>query len=104
MNNKFLNFLGLCRKANKLSLGFDMVIDSINKKKSSLILVAKDFSTNSLKKVENLAFVNNITLIKINYDMSDIQLAVGKKCGVVSINDFGFAKQIKKLLDFKEEF
>ena len=104
MNDKFLKFLGLCRKANKLALGSDMVIDSMKKNKSLLVLITKDFSTNSLKKVESLALSKNITLVKINYNMNDIQLALGKKCGAVSINDFGFANQLKKLLDFMEEF
>lgn len=104
MNNKFLNLLGLCKKAKKLSLGLDMTIDSIMKKKSVAIFITSDLSTNSLKKVENVAFENKITIIKIPYSMIDIQSALSKKCGIISINDTGFANSFKKLLDYKEDF
>lgn len=104
MNDKFLNFLGLCKKAGKLTLGSDMVIDSIKKNKSIIIFVTKDFSTTSFKKVENINLKHKVDILKINYTMSDIQFALGKKCGIISINDSGFANKFKKLLTFKEDF
>lgn len=104
MNNKFLNFLGLCQKAGKLSLGADMALDAINKKKSALIMVSSDFSTTSLKKVEKSALKNNIELVKMPYSMSKIEFILNKKYGVISVNDSGFANNFKKLLIFKEDF
>ena len=104
MNNKFLNFLGLCKKAGKLTLGTDTTIDSIKKNKSIIIFVTKDFSTTSLKKVENVNLKNKVEVLKLNCSMTDIQFALGKKCGVISINDSSFANKLKKLLTFKEDF
>lgn len=103
--NKVLNFLGICKKAGKLSLGFDAVIKSIEDKKSSLILVAKDFSENSLKKAEKKSELFSVKFLKLNQTMNDIYIILGKKCGIISINDTELSKGINKLIcdDLKGE-
>ena len=44
MNNKLLSFLGLCRRAGKMTIGNDAVIEEINNGKSCLVLLAGDAS------------------------------------------------------------
>ena len=65
MNDKFLNFLGICKKAGKLTAGADAVIDAVKKNKSKIVFFTADFSINSLKKVEEVALKSNVKTIKL---------------------------------------
>lgn len=95
--NKTLNFLGLCKKAGKLSLGFDAVVKSMEEKKSSLVLVTKDFGPNSLKKAQKKAELFSVEVLKLHETMDDIHTTLGKRCGIISINDIEFSNGVKKL-------
>ena len=44
MPDKISGSLGLCRKAGKLLMGFDTVIEAIQKGEAVLVLLAKDCS------------------------------------------------------------
>ena len=66
--DKILNFLGIARRAGKLSLGFDAAEESVNKKKSKLLILACDVSERTRKSV-----------------------------GIISVNDEGFAKRLEEL-------
>ncbi len=104
MNDKLLSLLGLCRRAGKLVLGNDPVIDSINLKKAKLVIVASDCSKNTAKGVLSTAHRNNVKAHIVSHTKDDISLAVGKYTAVLSICDQGFAKKADTLIcSLKEE-
>ncbi|MBQ4128207.1 MAG: ribosomal L7Ae/L30e/S12e/Gadd45 family protein [Ruminococcus sp.] len=104
MNDKLLSLLGLCRRAGKLVLGNDPVIDSINLKKAKLVIVACDCSKNTAKGVLSTAHRCNVCAHVVPYTKDDISLAVGKYSAVLSICDQGFAKKADTLIcSLKEE-
>ena len=49
--DKISGMLGLCRKAGKLVLGFDITVDAIVKKNARLILLAKDASPRTAREI-----------------------------------------------------
>ena len=51
MNDRFLNLLGLCRRAGRMKIGCDTVIESVELKEAKLVLMASDISENTKKKV-----------------------------------------------------
>ena len=96
VNDKILTLLGFASKANKLSFGFDAVRGSLSQKKSELVLIANDVSTKSKKEV--LFFGDKVktqAIVLENYDMQTLSHAVGRKCGIISVNDISFANGIK---------
>ena len=97
MNNPLLSLLGLCRRANKLSIGFDPVMSSLRHKKSKLVLFSSDLSQNTVKKIINTCIDFNINYKNIPFSMDEIGNALGKKVGVMSIEDAGFAKKISSV-------
>ncbi len=101
MTDKLLSLLGLCRRAGKLTLGNDPVIDSILQRKAKLVLVASDCSENTAKGVLKIAHQNSVRAHIVPYTKDDISLSVGKYTAVLSVCDAGFAKSLDKLL--KEE-
>ena len=92
MNDKILTLLGFASKAGKLSYGFDAVKTALTQGKSKLVLIANDVSPKSQKEVlfHSEKFKTSVELLTA-YDMETISHAVGRKCGIISVNDSSFA-------------
>ena len=97
MNDKLLSLLGLCRRAGKITLGCDPVIDSVKNKEASLVIFARNISDNTRKTVLNAVAQSGVRVIKLDYDKEDISVSLGRLCAVASINDEGFAKKLLSL-------
>ena len=52
MNSNALGFLGLIRRAGKLTIGCDPIVDSMKKGTAKLVLMASDISPNKKKTQE----------------------------------------------------
>lgn len=92
MNDKVLALLGFASKAGKLSYGMDSVRTTLSQKKSKLVLIANDVSQKSMKEVNFHCEKYSVkAIILSNFDMQTVSQAVGKKCGIVSVNDSSFS-------------
>ena len=99
-NSKVLSVLGLCKKSGNLALGFDACVESATLGKSCLILVAQDLSANTRQKLySQLAQAAADLIVLTDLSMDEIGECVGKSCGVISVNNAGFAKKIRSLLN-----
>ena len=99
MNNKVLTLLGFAAKAGKLNYGFEAAMGAVKAGKSRLVLVATDISSKSLK--ETLYFAEKFGVrhsILNSIDSKTVTDAVGRKCGIISVSDQGFADSILKAL------
>ncbi len=104
MNNNTLGFLGLLRRAGRITVGCDPVCDSVANGKSGLVLMAEDISSNTkktvLKKVK--AYSPHIYIMSCSKD--ELSHAVGKQAAVISVDDEkAAASVVQKLADDKEE-
>lgn len=89
-------FLGLIKKAGRLSSGDETVEIDIKKGKCKLLVIANDSSENTKKRFENLAKRHNINYVTYG-EKNELGLSIGKgPTAVVSINDFGFASEFLK--------
>ena len=48
-NDRLISFLGIARKAGKLTFGFDSVCESLRKKESCMVLIASDASEGTVR-------------------------------------------------------
>ncbi|NLA76886.1 MAG: 50S ribosomal protein L7ae [Clostridiales bacterium] len=103
MKDKQVGMLGLCRKAGKLSVGHDAVIQAIVASQAKLCLLAVDASERLKNEITHSASFGgkNIPVKLMPLGMEDVYFAVGTKAAVLSVNDEGFAKKIMQL--FGEE-
>ena len=97
MNDRLLSLLGLCRRAGKMALGCDPVREAISESKAYLVLAAADLSANTLKKVKAAAEERGVKLLTLRRSKEEMSFSLGKVCGVVAINDEGFAKKLSEL-------
>lgn len=95
--NKILSLLGLCRKSGNLSIGFDACLEAVKQKKTQLILMTIDLSDNTRQKFSNS--IDEDLIFTADLSMDDIHKALGKSSGILSINENGFAKKFKQLLN-----
>ena len=99
-NSKILSILGLCKKSGDLALGFDACIESAMLKKSYLILITRDLSENTKQKLYNRVAMNLIFLSDLS--MCEVREWLGKSCGIISVNNKGFAQKIRSLLNIDD--
>ncbi len=99
MNDKFLTLLGFAAKAGRLSFGMDACTAAIKANKTKLALVCSDISAKSRKEIAYFCDKYNAEHICLgDYDIQAVTTAVGRKCGILSVNDSSFADAIKKAL------
>ena len=90
--NKILTLLGFASKAVKLQFGMDASQNSLKKKQAKLIITAADVSEKSKKEILFYATGKNVPVITLpDCDMETLSKAVGKKAGIIAVNDEGFA-------------
>jgi len=99
VNDKFLNFLGLCRRAGKMKIGCDTVIESVELGNAKLVLMASDISENTKKKV--ISALSGVTYYILDYSKDELSFSLGKTCAVLSVEDEGFAKKLSELISNK---
>jgi ribosomal protein L7Ae-like RNA K-turn-binding protein len=93
------NLLGLAARAGKVISGEELVVKSIQKQNAKIVLLSKDASENTKKKVTDKCLFYNIDFVWIE-DRNALGKAIGKEQRVVvAVNDQGFSKGLKELLD-----
>jgi ribosomal protein L7Ae-like RNA K-turn-binding protein len=97
MNEKLLHLLGIARRAGRLSLGNEAAVEALRKGHTRLILFASDLSPRTIGGVEFAAKEEGVAAVQINATMDEISMALGKRTGVVAVNDSGFAKKLLAL-------
>lgn len=101
MNDRILSFLGLCKKAGRMTLGADAVKSSIISGECRLILTANDISVHTENEVTYIAEKYSKRVIKLPYTKNEIGIALGKLTAVISVNDGGFAKKLVEMTAHK---
>ena len=94
MNEKILSFLGLARRAGRLSLGFDPAVDAMIHGRSRLLLLLSERSRSKILKIVERTKTETISL---NISMNEVGMAIGKTSGIISVDDEGFAKKLVML-------
>ena len=103
-NDAILSYLGLARKAGKLSTGFAASKEACLKKKAKFIAVASDISEKSEKEIRYFSG-GKITVERIPYTILEVSAKIGIKAGIVAVCDEGFANAlVNAVTRSKEEF
>ena len=95
--NKLLSLLGIARRAGRLSLGNDPALEAMRNGQTCVILVANDLSKRTLKGVCFAAEEAHIDVLTMNETMDEIGAALGKRTGVIAVNDAGFANKMRTM-------
>lgn len=100
ITDKLKGLLGLCRRAGKMTLGHDAVVSSIKSRNSYLAITCKDTSQRLKNEISDECNFNNrnVRYVDADFTMQELSLCIGKKVGVVSIEDRGFAEKLYSII------
>lgn len=98
-NDKFLQMLGIAKRARLLSEGHDVCVDAIKKGKACMCLFASDASDRLVKEFETLLqnSKRDVPIKHLPYSMNDLNFALAYRAAVLTVNDEGIAKKLKTL-------
>jgi ribosomal protein L7Ae-like RNA K-turn-binding protein len=96
-NDRLLSLLGLARRAGRLFLGSDAVREAARRGGCPLILLAADLSPHTVRTVRAAAEGKKVKILLLHATMDEIGCAIGKRTGVLAINDIGFATTLLAL-------
>ena len=99
INNKILGLLGLARRAGKVSFGTESVLDSIERKRAKLIIIAEDSADRTKKNFESIGKEKNIPT-KIFGTIEELSKSIGQSNkAVICVKDINFSKEILKIIN-----
>ena len=112
-NDKLLGMLGICMKAGALQCGTEKVCDGIRhyghvsvdaeqkKKSSGIVIIAKDASANTKKRLLNSCAYYNVECTVSEIDSDELMRRVGKNSAVAAVSTFDnrFVKALKNILE-----
>jgi len=97
VKNKFLQFLGLTKRAGKLLEGYNKCEDGIKYHKIKLIIISNEVSQNTKDKFKNLCDRNDVYKID-NINGEDLSNSIGvSKIGVIGVTDWKMSEELIKL-------
>ncbi len=96
-DKKLLGLLGLARRAGKLDLGADAAEQAVRRRSAKLLLLAGDLSPRTAEKMKAQAEGAGVRCRRAETDMDALEAALGKRTGIIAVNDAGFAKALLAL-------
>jgi ribosomal protein L7Ae-like RNA K-turn-binding protein len=101
--NKFLNFIGICKKSGKIVLGDHMVEKEMNRETLKLVVVATDTSDRIWAKYERFCKEKGIPALRAS-TKEELGKAVGKKAtAVAGFKDQNQSNNLVKLYENLKE-
>ncbi|MFS0782259.1 YlxQ family RNA-binding protein [Bacillus sp. 1P06AnD] len=95
---QWASLLGLANRARKIISGEELVVKEVRSGKAKLVLLSKDASSNTEKKITDKCNYYNVPLMKVE-SRDQLGHAIGKDHRVViAVLDDGFANKLKTLL------
>lgn len=97
--DKIYSFIGLARKAGAVAMGEPLSEQAVKRGKAQLVLVTRDASENTKKKIETALFGRNVLMLKFG-DKEMLGKMLGKAfLSVIAITDVGFSERIKEMIE-----
>lgn len=94
---KIINLLTMCRRAGRITVGFDAVSDAVKNKKAFCVMTASDISANTLKEISFVCSKYNVKIIPACLTKEELEFYLGKFIAVIAVCDRGFAEGFIKL-------
>jgi ribosomal protein L7Ae-like RNA K-turn-binding protein len=99
MNNPFLQFLGICKKAGCLVEGYNKAEELVQKGKIKLLILSDDASENTIKKFTNYGTKYKFKIIK-NFSKEELGSSIGREeIRVIGISDKNMAEKLLSIYE-----
>lgn len=97
--DRWMSLLGLANRARKIISGEELVVKEVRSGRAKLVLLSKDASANTQKKVLDKCKSYHVP-VKFVEDRYILGHSIGKEARVVvALSDAGFAGKLSEMLD-----
>lgn len=97
--NKVLNLLGIARRAGKLVMGTDSIVNTLPSRKIKIIFIANDASNATFDKIDKKAYFYHVPVVN-RFSTEELSKALGVgSIKLVGVTDEGFYKSMKEELE-----
>ncbi|MGR3763901.1 YlxQ family RNA-binding protein [Rossellomorea sp. NS-SX7] len=97
--DRWMSLLGLANRARKIISGEELVIKEVRSGRAKLVLISKDASANTHKKVTDKCKSYHVP-VRFVEDRYILGNSIGKEARVVvALSDKGFADKLSEMLD-----
>ena len=98
-NKDIYGLLGLARRAGKVSFGTESSIDTIERRKAKLVILAKDCSDRTKNNFKRICEANNVQIREAG-TIEELSKSIGQvNKAVIVVKDENFANEIIKRID-----
>lgn len=95
---KVLGMLGISAKAGKIVCGTDATIEDIERRRVSLVIVAKNASEKTKKNIKYICEKNEVTVLEFG-NIDEISKTIGKdNKAIIGIKSKSLSKEIERLI------
>ncbi|MBE6851543.1 MAG: 50S ribosomal protein L7 [Ruminococcus sp.] len=94
---KLTGLLSICRKAGKMAMGFDPMLEALTGGKTSGVITTEDISPKTYKEVCFHCRKKDIPVCPVPLTQAEIGAATGRRSAVIAILDKGFFDRIQTL-------
>lgn len=100
--NKLIGLLGMCRRAGRLTVGFDAVV-ALCGKTAPLVMLASDASERTVRQLRFHAGDTTVYRLPLNREETAHAVGSSKPVAVLATEDKGFVRAIRPLLTTIQE-
>ncbi len=94
---KLTGLISICRKAGKMAMGFDPMLESLMSRKAKGVLTTEDISPKTYKEVCFHCQKHQIPVCSMPLTQAQIAAATGRRSAVIAILDEGFFDRMQTL-------
>ncbi len=94
---KLTGLLGICRKAGKMAMGFDPMLEAVDGGKASGVLTVRDISPKTYKEVCFHCQKKQVPVCSVPLTQAEIEFVLGRRAAVIAILDKGFFDRMQEL-------
>lgn len=94
--------VSLARKSGKITMGFDAVKDAVKEGRAAVVLIAKDISDGTVRRVKNTCG-DRVPVYLTDYTQYDYSKVVGRLTGLIAVTDENLAKLCTQAIEIKKE-
>lgn len=94
---KLTGILSICRKAGRMAVGFDPMLEALRSGKVRGVVTVSDISPKTYKEVCYHCGSEGIPVVRVPMTMLEFGAAIGRKAAVAGILDDGFFRKIQEI-------
>ncbi len=94
---KLTGLISICRRAGKMAMGFDPMLEALAGRKAAGVITAADISPKTYKEVCFHCQKKQVPVCSVPLTQDEIGMTAGRRAAVIAVLDKGFFDRLQEL-------